>query len=477
MRLLPLLLLTACPHPVSVQNPAATEDVPVVEVVDVVVPEPVSMIRTAAQDSTLWWSRIEHLSDDIGHRITGSPQLDEAIRWSVEEMQADGFDEVRAEPVNVEVWVRGHETVSVVAPDPRPMRVLALGNSPGTPDGAIEAEVVVVDSFDHLDEIAADVEGKIVLFDVPFTSYGETVGYRSRGPRKAAELGAVAALVRSVAPTSLSTPHTGGTWFGEGPLIPAVAVTLEDAAWMRRVTEDGETVRVSVDLGAHVGEPTTSANVVGERQGTDLADEIVVLGCHIDSWDVGQGAQDDAAGCMVVWEAGRLLNALPRSRRTLRVVLFTNEENGLAGGRSYVEAHGDENHFAALESDTGAGATDGFRVAVVQEVVNEDGEVSHPVDEVRQDKLLSALGELQPVLQLMHAGELAPGYAGADIGGIVRGGALGFGVAHDTTGYWPIHHTEADTLDKVDVEAMKHNIEATATLAWWLLNADPDLLD
>jgi len=429
---------------------------------------PLSALREAAGDHALMWSRLRTLTDDIGDRITGSAALNDAEAWALSELAKDGFDGQVAEPVTVHTWVRGREHVRVLGPDDRPLSVLALGNSAGTPDGPVVADVVVVSTLDELTALGDAVAGHIVLFDAPFTSYGETVAVRMAGPAMAASLGAVGVLVRSITPESLSTPHTGATRFPEGTApIPAVAVTVEDAAWMHRVAAAGASVRVSVDLGAHRGPDAVAHNVVAERRGTDPNAKVVVLGCHLDSWDVGQGAQDDAAGCLTVWEAARLLATLPRPRRTLRLVLYTNEENGLAGGRAYAVEHADDRTLAAIEADTGAGASAGFRMSA-------DGP-----DGASDDARIAAWTRaLRPVSRALGSrGVFSPGYAGSDIHPLVDGGVMGFGVDNDLSEYWPIHHTTADTLEKIDRDVLADNAAATAVLAWWLLTARDPLLE
>ncbi|NCG19312.1 MAG: M20/M25/M40 family metallo-hydrolase, partial [Rhodobacterales bacterium] len=315
------------------------------------------------------WDKLIELCDDIGHRLAGTEALEKAVDWGEAKLAADGLIASR-EPVILPVWIRGEESAVLLDPVERPLKVLALGGSVGTPEGGITAEVVVVANWEELEALGDAVQGKIVLYDVPFTGYGETVQYRGQGALRAAKQGAVAVLVRSVTPHSLDTPHTGAQWGAEEgvPAIPAAAVTLEAAALMHRLSNRGKTFRVHLELGAPVEDDRPGHNVVGEITGRELPDEVVVLGCHLDSWDVGQGAQDDGAGCVAAMEAGRLIAALPFApRRTVRVVLFTNEENGLAGGKAYGVAHGDEKIVAAMEMDTGAGSPWGWRVDVRRE--------------------------------------------------------------------------------------------------------------
>ena len=411
-------------------------------------------LSAASEDGELAWERLRYLSDDIGARLTGSPAEQRAVQWAAEELRKDGFDAVMLEPVMAPHWVRGHERVHD-AESGRRLSVLALGNSAGTPNGPITAPVLIVKDWDELGARADEVPGHIVLFNAPFTTYAETAGYRFSGPAEAAKLGAVAAAVRSIAPVGYDTPHTGVTDFTGATPLPAFAITAEDADWMARRHADGHTVRLSVDLGAESLGQVQTHNVVAEVRGTTHPDEIVTLGCHLDSWDVGQGAQDDAAGCMVVWEAARHLAALGPAPRTLRLVLFANEENGLAGAREHGRLHADETHIAAIESDTGAGRAEGFRVSARRDD-NED-----------EERVTRVLGNLSATGIGMR-----PGHAGSDLGPLLALGAMGLGVDHDTAGYWPIHHTRADTLERVDPQAVRNNVALTSTLAWWLLRVD-----
>jgi len=409
------------------------------------------------------WRELSHLCDNIGHRLTGTPALEDAIDYGIYEMAADGLTTWK-QPVPVNVWSRGTESLTMDAPLPRALTLLGLGWSVGT-DGPLSAEVVVADSFDHLVSLGDAVAGKIVLFDVPFTGYGQTVGYRVGGASAAARQGAVGVLVRSISPESLYTPHTGAMSYAEDvPKIPAAAISLEDAAWMRRLSDSGQPISVTLTMGAQDNGAAVSHNAIGEIAGRSLPDEVVVLGCHIDSWDVGQGAQDDGGGCVAAMEAGRLLAALPvPPRRSVRVVLYTNEENGLAGAQTYAE-EADKKHVAAIESDTGMGTPGGFRL----DIRGED-------DAVVAQRIAAAEALLAPVSALLGpigAGGLRPAFSGADIAPLVRSGAIGLGVDHDTTGYWPIHHTAADTLDKVDPDNLRRTAAAMAVAAYALAELD-----
>ncbi len=412
--------------------------------------------------------KLEELCDDIGHRLSGSPQLQEAVKWGEAKMAAEGLD-ASVEDVMVPGWIRGKEIAVLLDPIERPLNILTLGRSVGTPDRGITAEVVVVDDWDHLASLGDEVKGKIVLYDVPFIDYGTNVQYRGDGANRASKLGALAVMVRSVTPTSLNTPHTGAMWYADDieTKIPAVAVTVEESAMMRRLSERGTTLRVHLELGAETIEDQPSHNVVGEIKGREKPEEIVLMGCHLDSWDVGQGAQDDGAGCTAIMEAGRLIAALDTPpRRTVRVVLFTNEENGLKGGKAYAKAHPDENFVAVMEMDTGAGQPYGWRV----DQRREDDEAAKKLAE----DTIAWLKPIQDLLAPIGANQLKAAGSGADIGPLVKQGALGLGLWMDTTGYWPIHHTRADTIEKIDPMNLRRNV-ATLAVTTWMLAEKADL--
>lgn len=426
---------------------------------------------------------LRELCDRIGHRVSGSAQLDSAIVWAITRLKRQGFKNVRAEKVMVPAWVRGAEKATLLEPVQDDLTMLGIGMSVGTPAGGITADVVCVSSFEELDAMgAAGVRGRIVLFDVPFTSYGETVRYRSQGASRAARLGAVAALVRSVGPASLDTPHTGALSYTDTlPRIPAACLSLEDAARLHRMTDAGMRVRVRLEMAAHQGPDVESANVVAEIPGTDLAHEVVVLGGHLDSWDVGQGAQDDGAGCLITMEAAHLIHRLGlKPRRTLRVVLWTNEENGTRGARAYRDAHratlGD--HVAAIESDSGNGPALGFQLdlrAVAASGTSAADSTQLQAADRERARALAILESWSPLLEPVAATRMTPGGAGADVSPLCAEGVVGLGVNHDTSRYFDIHHTEADTFDKIDRTTLNRNVAAVAILTY-LLADSPDRL-
>ncbi len=417
-------------------------------------------IIAAAQADSAAYDRLARLTDTFGHRLSGSESLERAIDWILDEMRRDGLERVRGEAVMVPRWVRGRESAELVAPRATALRMLGLGGSVGTPPEGLEAEVLVVGSFAELEARAAEARGKIVLFDVPFTGYGETVQYRAVGPSAAARAGAVAVLIRSVTPVSLQTPHTGSLRYDSAAArIPAAALTVEDAAMLRRMRSRGDRVVVRLRMEAATLPDAPSRNLVAELRGSERPDEIVVLGGHIDSWDVGTGAMDDAGGVVAAWEAVRLLHRLGlRPRRTVRVVGWTNEENGLRGGHAYRDAHADalDRHVLAIESDAGVFAPRGFGFT-------------------GSDSAYAVVREIGALLAPIGAGTITRGGGGADIGPIMQRGVPGMGLAVDGTKYFWYHHSEADTVDKLDPAELGRCVAALAVMAYVVADL-PDAL-
>jgi len=366
-------------------------------------------------------------------------------------MKKDGLENVHTEPVKVPHWVRGQESAEIVSPRRQRLVMLGLGNSLGTTPAGIEADVLVVRSYEELDAAGSRVKGRIVAFNVPFTTYGETVQFRSNGPSRAAMLGAVAALVRSVGPPGLRLPHTGALRYADGaPQIPAAAITTEDAGKLQRMQDRGITPRVLLKMDAKFLPDADSFNVVGELRGRERPDEIVVVSGHYDSWDVGTGSTDDGGGCVVAWEALRLMRKLNlRPRRTLRVVLWTNEENGLRGALAYRDRHRDElaKHVLMFESDSGVFKPTGFGFTGSDAARAKVAEIATLLTGIQVDRI-SAAGE------------------GADIGPSVQAGNIP-AMSLDVEGnYFLIHHTEADTIDKIDPIDMSRASAAIAGMAY-----------
>ena len=427
--------------------------------------DPAATLLGAALVDREGWDKLAYLTHEIGHRLTGSSQLEDAIDWARATMSTEGFDRVWLQPVSAPHWVRGEESAAITSPQPRALPMLGLGRSVGTPPGGIEAPIVVVSSFEELESLAdGAAAGKIVVYAVPWEGYGKTVQYRTHGASRAAALGAVAALVRSATGRSLSTPHTGALRYAEDQArIPAAAITVEDAEWMKAMAARGHEIRVRLSMGAATLPDITSYNVIAEISGRELPDEIVVLGGHLDSWDVGHGAHDDAVGCIASWQALRLIQQLGvRPRRTIRVVLWTNEENGLAGAREYHDALGTDvqDHVAAIEMDGGSELPTGFGFGLA----GVDPESGDPVYE----SAFATLNELAGPLEAIGAAEIFRGGGGADIGPLMRAGVPGLGLWTVGEHYFDWHHTAADTLDKVDPQNFRKATAMLAVMAWRL---------
>jgi Zn-dependent M28 family amino/carboxypeptidase len=454
------MLLSACaggrrPPPVAPTAPAAE-------------PSPALFAKVAAaaeriaevsdRDVTVPWERLAELADGIGNRITGSRALERALAWAAGHMRGDGLDDVRLEPVAVPHWVRGEERARITRPVERPIALLGLGGTVGT-HGIVRAPLVAFDDLDALRATTVKLDGKIAVVNhrmPPFDEARDDPGYlqgmqaRLHAASEAAKHGARAVLVRSVTAVSLRTPHTGALQYDDGvPKIPAAAVSIEDAELLVRLARRGP-VEIELSLGARTLPDARSANAIGELRGRELPDEVVLLGAHIDTWDVGQGASDDGAGCVAVMEALRLLRQsglVPR--RTIRAVLFTGEEYGLAGAKAYHRQHGRERHVAAFETDYGMAAPDAIGVG-------------------GGDENVRAMAPLLPVFTRFGIRRFRDRAFGADVAPIVQTGAAAFSLQPDGRHYFDIHHSEADTLDKVQPEDLRRNSEAIALLGYVL---------
>jgi carboxypeptidase Q len=411
-----------------------------------------TLIRAATRDSAAY-RRLGLLVDQFGSRFSGSAGLEAAIDWILAQMKSDGLQNVRGEPVMVPHWIRGREAASLVRPRPAALAMLGLGGSVGTPPGGITAPVLVVTSFQDLKARAGEARGKIILFDVPFTSYRETVRYRVEGPSAAARAGAVACLIRSVASFSIRSPHTGTMRYDSSAArIPAAALSTEDAAMLHRFQDRGVRVVVKLTMLARTLPDAPSRNVVAEIPGRERPDEVVVMGGHIDSWDVGQGAVDDGGGSVAAWEALRLIHHSGlKPRRTIRVVLWTNEENGGRGALAYRDAHTAElpNHVLAIESDNGTFSPHGFRFSGT-------------------DAALNRAKQIEPLLRGIGADQVSreSDSPEADIAPLVERGVPGMGLDVDRSRYFWFHHSEGDMLDKVDPAELGRCVAALAVMAY-----------
>lgn len=411
------------------------------------------------------YQKLIELCDDIGHRISGSPQLDQAIEWAKKSLAADGQENVRTHPVMVPKWVRGAESLALIAPREQRLFMLGLGNSSGTPPEGITADVIVVHDEEELKLRKSELAGKIVLFDHPMqqydaktgSGYGAAVRYRTLASQWAQSSGAAAALVRSVTARSIRSPHTGAVHNADRKGVPTAAISTEDADMLSRYQERGIPIRATLKMEAHFEPDAPSANVLAELVGRELPQEIVIISGHLDSWDVGQGAHDDGAGVSQSMQALSLLRKLGlRPRRTIRLVLWTNEENGLAGGRQYAKDFEADlpNHVAAIESDNGGFAPLGFSAG--------------HVDPSREDAAAAQLAAILKPLAPLGATRATNGGGAADIDPMRNFGVVL--INHDVDGatYFDYHHTHGDTVDKVDSALLAKNAAAIAYLAYVL---------
>src|SRR3954469_16297895 len=434
-------------------------------------------IQQAALKSDYAYKQVAHLCNNIGPRLTGSVQAQKAVDYVAGELKAIGL-EVQLEKVTVPHWVRGEETGALVefpgmAENTAQKIVLcALGSSVATPPEGLTAEVVVVRDFDELEALGKEkVSGKIVLFNYHFDkqlaaqsrageAYGQAVRYRADGPSAAGRLGAVAALIRSVGGAEYRLPHTGQTDYKtEVPKVPAGAVTAEDADLIAALAPQG-TVRMHLVLTPQTLPDAPSFNVIGDIKGSEHPEQIIVISGHLDSWDLGTGAIDDGAGVAVSMEAANLVQKLHlRPKRTIRVIAWMNEENGLAGGKTYAKDHEKEiaNHFAAMETDGGAGHPLGINYATKPEAKT----FFEPIAKILQS---SGAG----VLNLAE-------HPGADIGPLTKLGVPGFSPIQDNRSYFNYHHTAADTLDKIVPQELAENATVVAVTAYALANLEKPL--
>lgn len=426
-----------------------------------------SSIIAAARKDEGAYEKLQYLTDRIGPRLSGSAGLEKAVAWTAEELRRDGADKVWTERVLVPHWVRGVESGRIVSPVERPMAVTALGGSEPTPPGGISAEVVEVASFDDLKAAGGKVAGRIVFFNHAMRrngagkeGYGFASRMRTRGSIEAARLGAVATIIKSLGTAAFRIPHTGAMSYDPNvPRIPAAAISAEDADLIHRFLVAGDTVRVDLVLGCRTLEDAESANVIADLRGSEKPDEIVLIGGHLDSWDLGTGAIDDGAGVAIVMQAMKVLRGLERRpRRTIRAVLFTNEENGLRGGKAYAKEHVAEIalHTAALESDGGGARPQGFGVNA-----GPGG-----TDVVHQ---------IAASLYGIGSGSVRTGGGGADISPLGNAGVPLLGLRQEGTYYFDYHHTAADTLDKVNPDELALNVAALAVMTYGLADLSEPL--
>lgn len=425
-------------------------------------------LRDLAAGGSRAYDLVESLTTEVGPRPAGSAADPRAVAWAQARFQALGFDRVWIEPVRSPGWQRVHEEAQVLSPWPQPLQVTALGGSIGTPEGGLDAEVVEFADLEALEAApAGSLAGRIAYIANRMQrsrdghGYGAAVAARSDGASEAARKGAVAVLIRSIGTDHDRLPHTGVMRYAEGddapPRIPAAALSNPDADLLSAMLRRGRPVRVHLDIQTRFPGEQTSYNVIGEITGRTHPEQVVLIGGHLDSWDLGTGAIDDGAGVAITMAAGALIGDLPtRPERSIRVVAFANEERGLFGGRAYAEAHAAEagRHVLGAESDFGAGRIYALRS-------NAPATAAAELEQIAS--VLAPLG-----IELERTG----GGPGPDIGPMVQRGMAWAQLAQDGTDYFDWHHTANDTLDKIDPRALDQQVAAYAVLAWLAAQSD-----
>lgn len=385
------------------------------------------------------YERLALLVDTVGSRLSGSKGLEKAIQIMCQNLKEDGLENVHLEPVKIPHWERGEESAVMLEPRMHKMAILGLGSSIGTPPEGITAEVLVVTSFDELQRRAPEARGKIVVYNQPYTNYSNTVKYRVRGAVEAAKVGALASLIRSVASFSIYSPHTGVQEYQDGvPQIPTACITVEDAEMMSRMVSRGNKIVIQLKMGAKNYPDADSFNTVAEIIGSKYPEQVVLVSGHLDSWDVGQGAMDDGGGAFISWEALSLIQDLGlRPKRTLRLVLWTAEEQGGVGAFQYFQSHkaNISNYSLVMESDAGTFLPSGLQFtgsekarAIMKEVM----------------RLLKPIN----VTQVFGAGE------GTDINFWIQAGVPGASLLDDLHKYFSFHHSHGDTMTAMDPKQM-----------------------
>ena len=446
-------------------------------------------ILQAAETDEDGYAALTYLCDHVGKRLSGTPQLNAAIAWGADLMRKAGLQNVKVQPVMVPRWVRGSESGSMMTSGPgavnRPLHMLGLGMSVGTPAGGITAPVVFVPSFAALDEMTEEqVKGKIVVYNPGWHGYGVNTQYRTFGASRAAAKGAVAMLVRSATGLAMQIPHTGTLVYdAKQPRIPAAAISVEDALMIERLSKEGP-VTVHLQMDAHMEADVEAGNVMGEIVGSEHPEQVVAIGGHIDSWDVGQGAQDDGSGIMAAYEAVALIHKLGlKPKRTIRLVFWVNEENGGAGGRAYRKMIGGKigDQVAAIEMDEGAemplgmgyGSMGGPRRA--RTAAGSSGVPAAPASPDVPADVKESVVTLQDIVSLLvpiGTDTVSAGGGGSDIGPLMADGVPGLSPRTTVEHYFDWHHTEADTLDKVDPVEFRKNAAMLSVVTYVLADMD-----
>ncbi len=430
-------------------------------------PSAAKKVREATLRTSVALETVKSLVDEASPRLSGSPGGKAALVWAQRTMEAAGLTKVHGEPVKVPHWERGEESGEILAPFAHELSLAALGGSVGTRPGGLEAEVIEVASLDAIEKLdPKDVKGKIVFFHVVMerekdgSGYGKAVRVRGAGAIAAARLGAVGVVIRSIGTDAFRAPHTGAMRYdAKVEKIPAAALAIPDADLLHRVIAQGKPVRIKLALGAKTFPDADSANMIGDVVGSSLPDEIVLLAAHLDSWDLGQGALDDGAGCAIILEAGRQIARMnPGPKRTVRVVFFANEENGLAGATAYARAHEAEvaKHVIAMEADFGAA-----RVV----------EARYSGAEDKRAQFLAVAALVKPLRVVISA---EPAEGGADISPLQALGVPMIDLRQDGTTYFDFHHTANDTVERIEKAEIDQAAAAFAVTAYAAADAPSD---
>lgn len=421
----------------------------------------VERLRSEGLRTCAAYDLLTELTSKAPHRLSGSAGAAKAVEVTKEMMENLGFDNVHLEKVMVPHWVRGsiESAVAFSGGQEFPLTICALGGSIATPKEGITAGVIEVQSFDEVSALGEKAKGKIIFYNRPmdptklntFEAYGGAVNQRSQGAIEAAKVGAVAVLVRSMTLRLDDVPHTGVMGYNDTiPKIPAAAISTVDANWLSGMLKSNMVLTVRMNLSCETLPDVESANVAGEITGSEKPEEIIVVGGHLDAWDKGSGAHDDGSGCMQAIEAVSLIKRLGlKPKRTIRAVMFMNEENGTRGGKAYpvaAERKG-EKHIAAMESDAGGHAPRGIGVQA---------------DSVVLGKVL----RWKPLFEKLLAGDVGAGYGGVDIGPLIATGVPGFGLRPETHRYFDYHHSDNDTIDKVHPRELEMGAIVEALLCW-----------
>ncbi|XP_054158520.1 carboxypeptidase Q-like [Oppia nitens] len=419
------------------------------------------VVNDDGPDSGLTYKELEKFVDQFGSRFTGTANLESAIDYMVDRLKRERHDKVYTENVTVPVWIRGKEWAQMVSPRNKPLNILSLGYSVGTNGSVLTGDVIVVKTFDELNRRSQEVRGKFVVYNYDFVSYFESVQYREYGASRAAQYGAIGALIRSVTPFSINSPHTGGqTYANNVTKIPAVSITVEDAELFGRLAGRGINITVSLSMEAHMNGVGVSRNTISEITGSNKPDEVVLVSGHLDSWDVGQGAMDDGGGAFISWRALSVIKKLGlRPKRTVRSVLWTGEEMGLIGAKQYTQQHLSElsKISIAMESDIGTftptGITYSGQNPTAQCIVNQ------------------ILQSLKPI----NASQLRIGSEGSDIELLMGKGVPGSSLDNRNDRYFYFHHSAGDTMTVENRRDLDLCTAVWAATAYGLASIDDQL--